>query len=112
MGRGLSDLQRWILHRAGLAVKLSTVDILTGYFGWKRHTPRGYDLVKHNFSKMAVGARRFNVGKASLSRALRRLEQRGLAVVRHNWDAVRRIPQVTVELTDRGRQWLSVNAIP
>lgn len=45
MGRGLSDLQRYVLARAGEQERVYYADILEGYFGWRPRRPlRRYGL--------------------------------------------------------------------
>ena len=82
MGRGLSDIQKAILSFAarnhGQAYQ---GEILQELYGWDRDTsrPEARFLFKaHHFSRVEVGESEYNVARASVSRAIRRLEERGL----------------------------------
>lgn len=132
MGRGLSELQRYILSEAGKRRRVYCPDILEGFFGWKPICPmdrhRGGDVVRgfgglpdtvrpadddgvlsspgrQYFSLAKIGERTYRTVMASLSRSIRRLEERGLVTVLKGayagWTAV--------EITERGRTWLTVN---
>jgi hypothetical protein len=94
MGRGLSDLQKTIL-RLALANReaegdpcwydVGYVEVLATHFGFEPRWPlRRRDgkreLFGHPFSKAAIGADRYDAAHATLARAVRRLEARGLAM--------------------------------
>jgi hypothetical protein len=129
MGRGLSDLQRYILAEAGTRNRLYTPEILAGFFQWPPRyrmdrlpadqvsdwLPPDYcaklgdleDPSWQYFSKRRIGRLRYARTMAVLSRSIRRLESRGL--VTHlrgayaQWNCV--------QITDTGREWLSVNRL-
>lgn len=93
MGRGLSDFQLHILFMAsdkilngrreskgwmaGRWPDLFISEILIEFFGWK---PERYHSVLgcHHFSKAAIGEEHYNSIMATISRAIRRLNERGL----------------------------------
>lgn len=93
MGRGLSDFQTHILFmasdkihegrresrgwQAGNWPDLFISEILVEFFWWKpeRH---GSVLGCHHFSKTAIGEEHYNATMATISRAIRRLDERGL----------------------------------
>lgn len=113
MGRGLSDLQRFIMRRAGEQPQLAYAEVLVEYFGWPPATGtlrRGQDgLVRggtHRFDPDAIGRRRYHSTCVTLSQACRRLAARGLVTFRQGaqrrWSAV--------ELTAAGRAWLAAAA--
>lgn len=128
MGRGLSELQKWILRKAGTLKRVHYADVLEGYFGFKpeqeiaRHgvgryanDPRaakcGYGTIfspgQQHFAPEKIGRQRYRSAMASLSRACSRLHARGLVDCISgqftHWSGV--------EITDAGRQWLSVNLV-
>ena len=73
MGRGISDLQSWILLICLDNTFLSTQEILVAWRDWK---PAEWG------SKVAtVGKSEYNTGHASLSRTIGRLWRRGLVVI-------------------------------
>jgi hypothetical protein len=103
MGRGLSDLQRFILKETAKQGVLFRRDIKARFFGFKprtrEHEPderhqrkipsRGYNdylkRVKHDsdrgyavFSPIEIGKKKYNSTAASIGRSLTRLQQRGL----------------------------------
>jgi hypothetical protein len=43
VGRGLSELQRWILREAGKRRLLYHTDVLIHFFGWEPKSPARYD---------------------------------------------------------------------
>jgi hypothetical protein len=107
MGRGLSDLQRYILARAATVPRLHYVDILAEYFGWERG---GWDTNGHSgqhFSRRRIGEKRYGKTMATLSRSVFRLQDRGLVVWMTGW-----AKWSAAEITDKGREWLSVNKVP
>ena len=78
MGRGLSKLQREILklalsYRSRGLNYLCQPYILKELHGWN-YT----DAIGQYFSRSEIGKQRYNVARASMSRAIRRLEKRGL----------------------------------
>jgi hypothetical protein len=82
MGRGLSDLQRFILKRAAESGGARRGDVLCDYFGWRtqgeRPTGRYAWIGEQNFSPSQIGTKKYRSDSASLSRAQRRLRERGL----------------------------------
>jgi hypothetical protein len=125
MGRGLSPLQRFILVEAGRRPRLYYADVLSHFYGFR--TRRGAKLTYYQdhdldtpstwrdggellspgtqrFDPKEIGERRYRSALAALSRACRRLRERGLVHCRRgqysHWAGV--------ELTDKGRE-LSVN---
>ncbi len=81
MGRGLSDLQRWILAEARKRDRLYHADICEKYYGWSRKTDsRGNPLSigSQHFSRSEIGGREYNRVMATISRSCLRLEKRGL----------------------------------
>lgn len=97
MARGLSTLQQTILrlaHLNGMRGATGSADVyqhqvLAEHFGWE--PDRGIGSRRY-FSPRRIGPAAYNAGRASLSRAITRLEQRQL---------VRRVRHGIV-LTDRG----------
>jgi DNA-binding MarR family transcriptional regulator len=134
MGRGLSPLQRWILCEAASHGSLYLTEILVGYFGWQprkalyrlgeghlsywtaetlRSTKTRYgDEIweGHEVGDMAggqaIGRSTYQRTMAALSRSVRRLEDRGL-IASYQWNGTH---ARHVRLTDKGREWLSVNS--
>jgi hypothetical protein len=131
MGRGLSPLQRYIVNKAGGQKRVYYAEILEGFFGWQpRQALRRYQtgdqvpvsmtekkpvppervgLLSHpgdrNFSAKAIGEKVYRKTMAVLSRSCRRLADRGLVDIWTNhWGQ-----WPSVEITDKGREWLSVN---
>src|SRR5262245_37978144 len=131
MGRGLSDLQRYILHEAGKRRRVYYVEIMAGFFGFptiqplrrwgdewfkerfkgedEKHPERRGELVlpgSHYFSPAGIGIRRYRPAKVSLTRHCLRLQQRGLVQClqgQAHWSGV--------GIGDQGRQWLSANSV-
>jgi hypothetical protein len=122
VGRGLSDLQRWILHEASTKEVLYYSEILVGFFGWEPTRPlyrygegihkdntdrpagRLMNVGSRHFSPARIGQRRYASGKATLSRACDRLAKRGLVdCLQGKWSH-----WSGVQITDAGREWLSV----
>jgi hypothetical protein len=106
MGRGLSELQKKILV-ASLECRgnerIKHVDayyreLITACFGWEQ---TGYRLVNVELDSVFVGPKQFkkrdhpnyNAVKVSLTRAVKRLETRGLLICYHglssNWAGVK-----------------------
>jgi hypothetical protein len=136
MGRGLSKLQRFILHKASKIRRVHYPIILVEFFGWEPDPDRrNYRLVKegdlcanlaarklepakpdeigslknprcHIFSRKMIGEKKYRSTMASLSRACLRLEDRGLVTCLVG----ARSHWSGVELTDAGRAWLSANS--
>jgi hypothetical protein len=93
MGRGLSDLQKKILHMAyqnrtikerKQGVDLRYPDVLREWWGWEPvRGPRWEkgercDASSQYFSKRQIGEREYRSAEASLSRAVGSLAERGL----------------------------------
>ena len=76
MGKGISDLQRWILLLCQEEGFLSTQEILSAWRDW--------EPVQWGSRKAAVGASEYNAAHSSLSRTISRLWQRGLVVIWKN----------------------------
>lgn len=76
MGRGISDLQRWILLLCLENGFLSIQEILSAWRDW--------GPVQWGSKKAAIGEREYNLGHASLSRTISRLWQRDLVVIWKN----------------------------
>ncbi len=100
MGRGLSDLQRWILAEARKRDRLYYADICEKYYGWPRKTDvAGNPLSRgsQHFSRSEIGNREYNRVMATISRSCLRLEKRGLvhclAGEFHRWSGVEAITQ-------------------
>jgi hypothetical protein len=88
MGRGLSDIQKTILSlaasnrgMAGRKVDLYQAEIFQELCGWNpiRVLSERHYTGQH-FSKVEVGERQYNGARATVSRAIRRLEERGLVI--------------------------------
>lgn len=86
MTKGLSKLQLSILRLAYAKrplvrrVNVFTDELLIGCFGFEPEYARYGKEGRFYFSQAAIGRGRYNSARASLSRALLRLEQRGLGV--------------------------------
>jgi hypothetical protein len=104
MGRGLSDLQRYIVKRAASQPRVYYAELLEGYFGWKPQKPlEHWGKTRHrvfstdgstetpvelagnltrpanrHFSRRAIGEQKYRKAMVSLSRACLRLDRRGL----------------------------------
>jgi hypothetical protein len=135
MGRGLSKLQRHILMTAGRQQRVYYADVLERYFGWKPaprrdRTARSLERYREGdtfdgrtvtadeigmlkypgsqyFSRRQIGEATYSKTMATLSRACLRLERRGLVKCLQgkisHWAGV--------EITDRGREWLSAHSV-
>jgi hypothetical protein len=108
MGRGLSPLQRWILQEAATRQQLYTVDICQGFFGWQPcrdvwRDGKGLTICPTllYFSRQQIGAREYNRVRVTISRSCGRLWKRGFI----------KGPYAPVEITTKGRQWLSANFV-
>jgi hypothetical protein len=112
MGRGLSQLQKKILLMAyenrtqkarHQGVDLRYPDVLREWWGWE---PVGWrwekgercDASSRHFSKQQIGERQYRSAEASLSRAVRRLEERGLVY------RSRILGHGVIDLTEEGMQ--------
>ena len=120
----LSRLQRWILdaaygnrsgNQAGPEADLYYHEILAGYFGFpvarNADKPLHSSPGSHHFDRQAIGQARFHAAQASIGRAVRRLEARGLVERRGagcGRSAGLTIADIAVEaaskLSDRGRR--------
>jgi hypothetical protein len=125
MGRGLSNLQRFLLAESNRRPRLYYADVLRHYFGFRPaakmeyHKPREADPAftrgdpsswedggqlhcpgGQKFRPRDIGVRRYRSALASLSRACRRLQSRGLVELicggYSHWAGV--------EITAKGRQ--------
>jgi len=76
MGRGLSDLQRWILRQTCKRGQLEYADIRRDYFGWK--SKQQDKQLRERYSPQDIGEDEYNRVMATISRSCRRLEARGL----------------------------------
>jgi hypothetical protein len=119
-------LQRYILKEAGKRNRVYYADVLMGFYGWRpkgpirRHGEGGYPVEEseaggagclffpgtHKFSRREIGEATYRKTLAALSRSCSRLGVRGLvkcvSAANSHWAAV--------EITDAGREWLSVNS--
>jgi hypothetical protein len=107
MGRGLSELQRYIVASAAMRDRLYYRDILEGYLRGKskRLAHQESDVGQHGafFSRQRIGNLEYRRAMATLSRACQRLERRGLVrCVCGSWTH-----KPAVEITDIGRTWLT-----
>src|SRR5262245_18926012 len=104
MGRGLSDLQQWILRRASGQKQLINHEILSGFFGW-RYRRRGPHPEDNKFSPGNVGDSRYHSVHVVVSRSCLRLSERGLVERWHRqsyrWSSVK--------ITDAGKQWVQTH---
>jgi hypothetical protein len=96
---GLSKLQRWILDHAyqnrlaehrdekSKGADLYYGEVLAGFYGFAYEHPRNPEMdtrdvfYGHVFQPDVIGRSRYNAAQAAVSRAMTRLEQRGLVVV-------------------------------
>jgi hypothetical protein len=108
MGRGLSDLQRYIVAKAATVERLYYADILQEHFGWQpvfrprdgydkaTRTPK-YEIGQQRFDPERIGRTRYHQTMVTLSRAADRLQQRGLVTclvaARSHWSAVEITPE-------------------
>jgi hypothetical protein len=111
MGRGLSDLQRYIVTKAASVERLYYHDILQGYYGWPLHTDFRHMRTDEEtgqrrllpggqfFWPEEIGVQRYHATRVSLSRAVERLQWRGLVT----WLSGTRAHWSGVEITDEGR---------
>jgi hypothetical protein len=136
MGRGLSELQRWILQKAGERENLYPVEIFAEFYGWplvqpiyrfgdgthlkleaERHGEPDGAMIPFQqsqyFSRQAIGAKEYQRGMVTVSRAVSRLMRRGLlnhgelewvnGRGQHSWSGR------VLWLTEQGETWLSDN---
>jgi len=80
MGRGLSELQRFILEKAATMEYVCYADICMEYYGWKpRHSvhrlPDGTlaNAGRQLFSRKEIGEREYSRVMATISRSCKRL---------------------------------------
>ena len=78
MGRGLSDLQRWIVDEARKRKRLYYADICVGYYGWIARPKYGGGPNSQKFSPDEIGRAEYARVMATISRSCARLEARGL----------------------------------
>ena len=76
MGRGISDLQKWILLLCLENGFLSTQEILSSWRDW--------EPMQWGSKKAVIGESEYNSAHASLSRTISRLWQRDLVVIWKN----------------------------
>ena len=91
MGRGLSKLQTTILVTAlanrearsdGRHVDVYYDEVLIAFYGWPARLVWGRRANGQHFNVAEIGKRKYDAGNAALSRAMIRLEHRGL-ITRH-----------------------------
>lgn len=101
MGRGLSNLQRFIMEKVAQEGDIAPPDILQGFFGWKTaRSPR--QPGGNRFSPREMGMDRYHKTMVTLSRSIRRLEFRGLLQrAEPLWGN-----RFRLRLTDKGRCWV------
>jgi hypothetical protein len=115
MGRGLSDLQRWILRQVYERGTISNTEICQDYFGWPerepiyrvREGPWGDPILQcirgAGFSPERIGRRHYHVVTVTISRAIHRLARRGLVW----WD--HKTTGSPMRLTEQGQEWYRLN---
>ncbi len=91
MGRGISDLQRWILLLCLENGFLSIQEILSAWRDW--------EPAQWGSKEAAIGESEYNAAHSSLSRTISRLWQRGLVVIWKNLTN----SATGVTLTDAGK---------
>ncbi len=102
MGRGLSELQKEILRMAkakGPKILLQA-EILSQMAGWEPDYDPSKNPGMSLFDRHEIGAERYAGTRASLSRAIRRLEERGL--IEQTGRMIRK--GSGLRLTEKGRQ--------
>lgn len=106
MGRGLSELQKTVLRVAGEYEDETTFfsEVLIAHYGWES----GWNMKWHDAPVLrmsAIGEGKYRSGQAALSRAVRRLAERGLVrkerVSADTWGYYKR---TAVVLTDDGKR--------
>lgn len=111
MGRGLSKLQRYILEQAASRERVHVPEILVGFFGWKTSIPSPSKLTPGErpprvcFSRRDIGATRYRSVMASVSRSIRKLEEREL-IQRREYAFLK---MWAIRITDKGRERLSIS---
>jgi hypothetical protein len=121
MGRGLSDLQRWILREcvAGDHVGMYYWHICLHYFKWPAHTqhqpndfPQHFSVGNPIFRSQDIGVKEYRRVMATISRSCARLQARGLIEVSPlRYKGSGAIAAGCVYITDAGKEWLSVNDV-
>lgn len=122
MGRGLSDLQRWILAEVTRLGYLYYADVCERYFGWTPQRPiyrYGQGPYAHDrretagqlvhpsskyFLPAQVGPKEYRRGMVTLSRACRRLKARGLIPWRPGLVTTERVAATARALRDAERR--------
>jgi hypothetical protein len=117
MGRGLSDLQRWILRQTFERGTVTNAEICQGYFGWPDRQPAycirsrwdGEPVLQcirsEAFSPQAIGHKHYHVVTVTISRAIHRLGRRGLVW----WD--HKTSGSPMRLTEQGQEWYWLNVV-
>ena len=103
MARGLSDLQQMILklayerrmrgQKTG-SCDVCTTQLLMDIYDWPL-VESCFSVAAHNFDRNEVGQREYDQAMATVSRAARRLEARGLITrfkSRHAWSGISLTP--------------------
>jgi len=106
MGRRFSKLQRFILTRAATADDyLLRSEILAEFWGWKPVSPirgpEGKRAGRFHFSRRQIGEKRYASVMASLSRACRHLQERGLI------EQLEGLSGIGLTITPKGRTWVN-----
>lgn len=114
MGRGLSELQLWILKAAseapfentslGSERILSYKDIYMGYYGWKPKYPGAkYQYGDyHLFDRQQIGVKRHRQVLVTVHKSVYRLRERGLIELYVGCG----VREKTIKLTDKGIELL------
>jgi hypothetical protein len=77
MGRGLSELQHWILDQVDACGTLRYADICAGYYGWTPVRPIDPSHGQY-FSPATIGRQEYRRVLVTISRACKRLARREL----------------------------------
>ncbi len=101
MGRGLSELQRWILIKAGERAGLSYGEVCRDFYGWEKW--KWSCIEGRCFDPKAIGEKEYHRVKSTISRAVKRLALRGL---------VARCYSMDIRLTEAGAEWLRSRGYP
>jgi hypothetical protein len=120
MGRGLSDLQRWILREGTRRERVYYADILAGFFKFRpldgiqhedgKFTTRSGQVVglgSPKFCPDEIGRSAYRTALAVISRSCARLADRGLVTCLQG----RYSRWAAVTLTDEGVAWVRNNLI-
>src|SRR5579863_1637444 len=87
---GLSRLQRWMLERAAMnraaeqrndpsrGADLYYAEVLAGFYGFQSHYSIRGNPGSHHFRPHEIGRGKYNAACAAISRAAKRLAERGL----------------------------------